>query len=116
ARQRNGVVNLLLRYSIPVFFYEPDAGEANLAWSIEQHSGRTYVSATNDGDRHVRVASLKLRSGEQTISFGGGLTGYVLGRSRMRWAVPGKNSRVGAGSPVVIAAEGNHGPISASPS
>lgn len=116
ARQRNGAINLLLRYSIPVFFFEADAAEPNLRWSFEQRSGRTYLTAVNEGDRHVRVSSLKLRNGDQTISFGSGLTGYVLGRSKMGWAVPSKNFRVGAGNPVVIAAEGNHGPISTSPS
>jgi len=114
ARQ-NRVITLVMRYSIPAFFYPPDTAAAKLAWSVEQRSGRVYVSATNDGDRHVRVSALKLRDGSgATASFGNGLTGYVLGRSTMRWETPGNFLRLGAGSPVVISAQGDYGPINAS--
>ena len=104
-----------MRYSIPAFFYPPDTAAAKLAWSVEQRSGRVYVSATNDGDRHVRIAALKLRDGNgATASFGNGLTGYVLGRSTMRWETTGNFLRLGASSPIVISAQGDYGPINAS--
>src|SRR2546425_2088988 len=78
--QRNRVVTLVLRYSIPVFFYPRDPAEAKLTWAVEQRNGRAYVSATNSGDRHVRVSTLKLSDGNgSAVSFGNGLTGYVLG-------------------------------------
>ena len=116
-RQRNGVVAMVLRYSIPVFFYPPGISEAKLTWSAEQRGARTYVSATNDGDRHVRISELKLRNGDgTTVSFGSGLTGYVLGHSSMRWAAAGSRQRLGAGNSVVITAQGDRGPINASPS
>jgi fimbrial chaperone protein len=117
ARQRNGAVTLVLRYSLPVFFYPLDNAEAKLAWNVEQKSGRTVVTVTNNGDRHERVSMLKLRKGDgSTISFGNGLTGYVLGRSIMRWSVSSSSSRIGAGESVVISALGGHGPINATAS
>jgi fimbrial chaperone protein len=116
ARQ-NRVVTLVMRYSIPVFFYPREAGDAKLAWSVEHRDGKVYVSAANGGDRHVRIAALTLRDGNgATVSFGTGLTGYVLGRSTMRWATPGKFDRLGASGPIVISAQGDRGPINASPS
>jgi fimbrial chaperone protein len=115
ARQ-NRTVNLVMRYSIPVFFYPRDVANARLVWSLEQHGGRVYVSATNVGDRHARIAALTLRDGNQaTASFGNGLTGYVLGRSTMRWAAPNNIHRVNAGSSVVISAQSDSGPINAMP-
>lgn len=115
--RRNRVVTLVMRYSIPVFFYPHDTADAKLAWSVEQRGGRVYVAATNDGDRHVRISALKLGDGSgTTASFGNGLTGYVLGRSTMRWEAPGNFHRLGAGSPIVISAQGDYGPINASPS
>jgi fimbrial chaperone protein len=120
-QQRNGAVTIVLRYSIPVFFYSLDAAEAKLAWSIEQRSGRMFVTATNNGDRHVRISALKLRTGDgTTISFGNGLTGYVLGRSIMRWSASNsalsKTSGIAAVGSIVISAQGDHGPISATAS
>jgi fimbrial chaperone protein len=112
--QRNRMVTLVLRYSIPVFFYSREAAAAKLAWAIERRDGRVYVTATNSGDRHVRISALKIKDASgATISFGDGLTGYVLGRSSMRWVAPGQAHRLGAGSSVVISAQSDYGPISA---
>jgi fimbrial chaperone protein len=113
--QRNRVVTFVLRYSIPVFFYSGNAEEAKLIWSIEQSGGRIHVAVTNAGDRHVRISALKIHEGNDAVmSFGNGLTGYVLGRSTMRWAVPGKTHRLNTSNPVVISAQSDHGPINAS--
>jgi fimbrial chaperone protein len=114
--QQNRAVTFVLRYSIPVFFYSRDTGDAKLVWSVEQRGGRVYVSATNSGDRHVRVSALKLQDGSgATVPFSNGLTGYVLGRSAMRWAAPGKPHQLVANSSVVISAQGDRGPIQATP-
>jgi fimbrial chaperone protein len=115
ARQ-NRVVTLVMRYSIPVFFYPRDTAAAKLGWSVEQRDRRVYVSATNAGDRHVRISALTLHDGNgTTASFGNGLTGYVLGRSTMRWEAPAHTYRLGTGSSVVISAQSDSGPINASP-
>ncbi len=112
--QRNRAVTLVLRYSIPVFFYPRDAAEARLTWAVEQRGGRAYVSVTNGGDRHVRVSTLKLSDGNgANASFGNGLTGYVLGRSTMRWLAPANTHRLATGNPVVISGQGDYGPIHA---
>jgi fimbrial chaperone protein len=117
AARRNRVVTLLLRYSIPVFFYPRDAAEAKLAWSVEQRSGRVYVSATNNGDRHIRISALTLRDDDGTVaSFGSGLVGYVLGRSTMRWTAAASTRPSRIGKSIVISAQGDFGPINASPS
>jgi fimbrial chaperone protein len=116
ARQ-NRTVTLVMRYSIPVFFYPRDSAAAKLGWSVEQRDRRVYVSATNAGDRHVRISALTLHDGNgTTASFGNGLAGYVLGRSTMRWEAPGNTYRLGTGSSVVISAQSDSGPINASPS
>jgi fimbrial chaperone protein len=114
--QSNRVVNLILRYSIPVFFFRPDAGAARLKWSVEQHDGKLRVSAANEGDRHVRLAGLSVgdRSGT-SISFGSGLTGYVLGHSDMHWATPVAPRKLAVDGSIVISAVGDAGPIHASP-
>jgi fimbrial chaperone protein len=115
ANQRNRAVNLLLRYSIPVFFYPASGAPASLTWSVDHSGGRLSVVAKNSGDRHIRVSNLKLKDEKgATVSFGNGLSGYVLGGSARRWvALPG-NNRLNAGSPIMITAEGDVGPINTS--
>src|SRR5262249_6478166 len=79
-------INFALRYSIPVFFVATSARPGAASWSIRQDAGRVSVTATNPGDRHIRIAGLNLRGGDGTsVSFGSGLTGYVLGHSTMTW-------------------------------
>src|SRR5262249_4505274 len=115
ARQHNGNVAIVLRYSIPVFFYPAAASATNLTWSLTQRGGRVYVSAKNDGDRHVRLASLTLQAGNgQTITCGNGLTGYVLGHAKMAWSALHSNKHFGSGAPVMITAQSQSGPITAS--
>jgi fimbrial chaperone protein len=112
----NRVINLVLRYSIPVFFLPPNAQPAKLTWSLEQHKGRVQLSAVNEGDRHVRLAALNVRDRNGTsVSFGPGLTGYVLGRSRMQWVAPATSRPLAADNSVEISAVGDTGPIHALP-
>ena len=113
--QRNRAVNLLLRYSIPVFFYPAAGNPPTLTWSVEHSGGKLAVVAKNSGDRHLRISNLKLRDDKGgTISFGDGLSGYVLGGSSRRWLVASGKGSLSAGSTIAVSAQGNQGPINAS--
>jgi len=115
ANQRNRAVNLLLRYSIPVFFYPAAGNPPTLTWSVEQSGGKLAVVAKNSGDRHLRLANLKLRDEKGgTVSFGNGLSGYVLGGSSRRWLVASGKGNLSTGSPIAVSAQGDQGPINAS--
>jgi|RhiMethySRZTD1v2_1073278.scaffolds.fasta_scaffold19885_2 fimbrial chaperone protein len=112
ANQRNRAVNLLLRYSIPVFFYPAAGRPPTLTWSVEHSAGKLAVVAKNSGDRHLRISNLKLRDDKGgSISFGEGLTGYVLGGSTRRWVVASGKGTLNAGSPITVSAQGEKGPI-----
>jgi fimbrial chaperone protein len=113
--QRNRAVNLLLRYSIPVFFYPTAGNPPTLTWSVEHSGGKLAVVAKNSGDRHSRISNLKLRDDKGgAISFGDGLSGYVLGGSSRRWVVASGKGSLNAGSAIAVSAQGNQGPINAS--
>jgi fimbrial chaperone protein len=117
AHRRNRTVALVLRYSIPVFFYQQNAAKPTLAWGLERRDAETYVWAENRGDRHLRISAVKLRDASGGgVSFGDGLAGYVLGRSTKRWLVPGNAHRLVSSGSVVISAQGDHGPIHVAPS
>jgi len=112
-RAKNGTITIVLRYSIPVFFYPVDVTRPKVTWSFNQRNGRWYVSATNNGGRHVRLSSLKLQGTGAAISYGDGLVGYVLGNSTKSWPIA-DSRKLGAGKSVVITADTDAGPISAS--
>jgi fimbrial chaperone protein len=113
-RPRNGAVAIVLRYSIPIFFTTAKSADPKLNWEIQQRDGRTYVVASNSGERRVRISRLKIQDAKgATASFGDGLTGYVLGQSTMRWAMPRSAPKLSAGGPAVISAQGDIGPINA---
>jgi len=88
-QERGNAVHLLVRYSIPVFFSSSDRRDPTVAWAVAVNGNRIKVTARNDGDRRIRIASLNLRDAKgKTVSFGKGLAGYVLGKSRMEWTAP----------------------------
>lgn len=80
-RIRNAGVNVALRYAIPVFFRNPDATQAKLAWSIRTEGGKRMLVATNRGDKTSRITNLRL---DKTVLYSG-LAGYVLGNSTRMW-------------------------------
>lgn len=115
ARRRNAAVNIVLRYSIPIFFVAGESSEAKLSWTIQPKGGRAYLVAINSGDRRVRISRLQIRDAAgKTVSFGDGLAGYALGRSTMRWLVPRTTGAFGLNGLVTVSAQGDLGPIVAS--
>ena len=116
-RQKSGAVTLVLRYSVPVFFVSPDNSGPQIEWAVEKRGSRVVIVARNLGNRHLRLAMLKLRDSKGTlVSFGNGLTGYVLARSTMQWTALGRTSGFGPGSSVAITAQSDLGPVNASAS
>lgn len=90
AMKQAGTVNMLLRYSVPVFFTSPSASRQPLGWQVQRMPGGLALVASNDGDTYVRVSNLAIRKrGGGRVPLREGLLGYVLGTSRMRWQFPG---------------------------
>ena len=87
AESRVNGVSLLVRQSIPVFFSARDRADAQVTWRLEKADGA--LVGVNAGDRRLRVSDLKLADDSAAhISGGGGLRGYVLGHSTVRWTLP----------------------------
>jgi fimbrial chaperone protein len=85
-----------------------------VSWSLAHEGDKLVVTARNDGEERLRIASLQLRnSAGQTIYFGGGLVGYALGRSSMSWVAPGNPHNFDTGGPVSISAVSDKGRINA---
>jgi fimbrial chaperone protein len=108
-----GIVNFVVRYSIPVFFAQTGVAP-DLAWTTSWGDNRLTLTVRNQGASHVRIAGLKIESPSgASISFGQGLVGYVLAHSTMHWSAPAMLKGMARDSVMKITAQGNNGPISA---
>lgn len=103
-RRRRTLVDLVTRYSIPVFFSDRSAS-ADLNWSVQRKGKNLVVEAANNGKRHAKLANLTAASAGKRISFGDGLNGYVLPGSTMRWTAAA--GPIKAGAHVTITAKGD---------
>jgi fimbrial chaperone protein len=112
--QQNRSVNVLIRQSIPVFFRVRNLRPASVSWTVRHEADKLVLTASNAGSEHLRIASLRLRSpAGNTVSYGNGLAGYVLGQSSKTWIIPNRPTGFGVKGPVSIAAESDKGPVSA---
>ena len=104
-------VGFSVRQSLPVFFTAADDG-VELNWQAAVKSGQLVLTASNSGDRRVRLAGLRVAgSAGKPVSFGTGLSGYVLGQSTKIWVAKAKS--IAPGTVVTILAQGDNGPIEA---
>ena len=113
ATQKSGVIiKMAFRYSIPVFFTPATKTEPALDWTVERRNGKLYLSATNSGSRRTRLSGLKISDGNgKSAVISKGLAGYVLARSSKSWVAP--DTVASAGSPLLVEADGDQGPINA---
>jgi fimbrial chaperone protein len=115
AQKGMNAVNLLVRYSIPVFFGASDRSNPAVAWNVAVSGNTVKVTAHNAGDRRIRIATLNIKDAKgKTISLGNGLVGYVLGKSSVGWTAPAKG--FAAGGAISVSAQSDTGPLSASAS
>jgi len=104
-------VGFSVRHSLPVFFTAADS-DAQLNWKATVKGGQLTLQASNSGGRRVRLAGLQVagKTGK-SVSFGTGLSGYVLGQSTRTWTAKAKS--IAPGTVVTILAQGDNGPIEA---
>lgn len=110
---QSGTVNLVIRHSIPVFFSAASASDAEPVWSVTPQAGGYKVSVSNKGLKRIRIANLKLSSGNgQAVAQQQGLVGYVLGKSGTSFIVPATGAGKSGGT-LKISAESEGGPVNA---
>jgi fimbrial chaperone protein len=109
ATPRPGSVSMVMRYSIPVFFELAGGEPPKLSWSYKKSNGRVALTLNNDGDQHIRISNLNLKSSAgATVGFGAGLVGYALAHSQVVWT---RNSKGFSGGPSKVTAQSDMGPI-----
>lgn len=106
-------VKFAVRYSIPVFFTPAVRETGALAWHAQVRRGQFVLTATNNGNKRVRLSTLNIVApGDVAIVRQDGLVGYVLGRSTMSWTFPVASGRIQSEF-ASITANSDSGPINA---
>jgi fimbrial chaperone protein len=111
SRRKAGTVSLALRYSVPVFFRNPDAAAPKVAWSVSRNGGGLVLTASNTGESRFRLSNLTLTQNGKKLGNRSGLVGYVLGGATMQWPI-GNGKSLSAGS-VTLKAQSDFGPFDA---
>jgi fimbrial chaperone protein len=111
SRAKSGTVTLVVRYSVPVFFRNPDASAANVAWNLTRSGGNLMLTARNNGDSRFRLSNVVLKQGETKIGSKSGLVGYVLGGATMQWTIGSAKSL--SGNAVTLQGLSDFGPFDA---
>jgi fimbrial chaperone protein len=112
AQQKNGAVNLLVRYSLPVFFGAADKKSPTLAWSVAIKGDKLTLAAHNTGDRRLRLSALTIKDTHgRSISLGNGLAGYALGQSTKSWTIPARGFAASGSASIFGQSDG--GPVQA---
>lgn len=112
--RKNGIISIVLRQSLPIFFRSQAANSPDVKWSIVKSGGRTFIAAQNAGQRKLRISQMKLTDKNgHTAVVSEGLVGYVLGGSSMRWPISPKIGSLATNQALTISAQGDTGPINA---
>jgi fimbrial chaperone protein len=106
-------VNFVVRHALPLFFDAPGSSTPEAVWRVTQKGRTVSLSATNAGDRRIRLASVKISSGAQSVSLGPGLARYALGHSAMSWTAAASGPGLQPGAKVSITGQTEEGPFNA---
>jgi fimbrial chaperone protein len=83
-----GVVNMVLKVSIPVFVEASARDAAHVQWSIQSDAGAYYLVAVNRGGRHEVFHDLALTSADgRPIVLESNVLAYVLPGASRRWHI-----------------------------
>ncbi|WP_165784578.1 fimbrial biogenesis chaperone [Zhengella mangrovi] len=100
-------VDFVFRQSIPVFFSAQKQKPSQLSWAIYKKKTDLIVVAQNSGDERARISKIELTlPNGQSVTFGDGLVGYVLGRSSVVWTKRSAAKGTKDGWPIKIKANG----------
>jgi fimbrial chaperone protein len=110
---RTRTINFVVRHALPLFFDAPGSSALEAAWRVTQKGRAVSLTATNAGDRRIRLASIRIGGGAKTVSFGPGLAGYALGHSAMSWTAAASGPGLQPGAKVSITGQTEEGPFDA---
>ena len=90
-----GIVNIVLRLSIPIFAEPTTRVAPHVQFHIESDAGQIYLVGINDGLRHDALRDIELYTDIGTkLTTDPGVSPYILAGSRRRWRIAMNGSQL----------------------
>lgn len=89
-------VQVLLRFSVPVFTRAPAGAVPELAWQLQRQPDGIHLSVRNEGTMHAKLLRVVLANGDRTIDVAAHTLAYVLPGGTRDWHVPDVAWKAGA--------------------
>jgi len=107
-----GVVNMVLRMSIPIFALPAVRAEPHVVFHLELDAGKLFLVAVNDGLRHevIRDIELTTSDGRKLKPEASGLP-YILAGVTRRWAIAAQGALPPANETMRLTAHADAGKI-----
>jgi len=107
-----GVVNMVLRLSIPIFAQPTTRANPHVVFHLELDAGKLFLVAINDGLRHevIRDIELTTSDGRKLKPEAGGLP-YILAGATRRWAIAAQGALPLANDTLRLTAHADAGTI-----
>jgi fimbrial chaperone protein len=103
------IIQMVMRYSIPVFFTDGHHGDPSIDMGITQHDGKVTIAISNRGTEHIKLSGMKVTdAGGHVTSFGNGLNGYVLAGTSNSFSTRGSKLQ---GTSVSVSVNSNFGQL-----
>lgn len=99
-------VQVLLRFSVPVFTRAPAHAVPDLAWQLQRQSDGIHLNVRNEGARHAKLLRVALADGDRTIDVAAHALTYVLPGGTRDWRVPDVAWKAGAAITLETRADG----------
>ena len=92
SRRKTGELSFISRYIMPVFYVPKTKVAPHVTWSAKRSGNKLLLTATNNGNSHLKISALKLYSGNKELRIGQDFMGYVLKGATMTFTFDGITS------------------------
>lgn len=92
SRRKPGELSFISRYIMPVFYVPKTKVAPHVTWSAKRSGNKLLLTATNNGNSHLKISALKLYSGNKELRIGQDFMGYVLKGATMTFTFDGITS------------------------
>jgi fimbrial chaperone protein len=107
-----GMVQVVMRMSIPVFVEPATRAVPHVQFHIERDAGQAYLVAVNDGLRHEAIRGVVLSASDgSTLKNDSGASPYVLAGATRRWPIDAQAHLPPAGESLHMKAHADAGAL-----
>jgi fimbrial chaperone protein len=107
-----GIVNIVLRMSIPIFALPTTRAVSIVRYHVELHAGQMYLVGSNDGLRHEAIRDIALSPTDgRKLTPGPSASPYILSGATRRWAIPAQGPLPLPGENLQLTAHSDAGAI-----